>query len=261
MRNAVKTANINSDQAYIYSSPWSSEIFLEGRIPMNKGKFEVKGALPNPPLFFLQTLNKQLKANGIKTKEDIVISQTAIKYKAILIERKSPLLKEIASYTNRKSDNFFAETLLKAIGKSRGEGSTANGIRVIQSYLSERNINPGNFNITDGSGLSRNNLITAKGMCDLLKHNLKNSKTSFMELGLSIAGKTGSFKGLGKGTCYEGTLRGKSGYMRNVRSYAGIYQNDKGEKIVFCIILNDYNCSAGKARQIISGILENSFCP
>ncbi|NND76664.1 MAG: D-alanyl-D-alanine carboxypeptidase/D-alanyl-D-alanine-endopeptidase [Flavobacteriales bacterium] len=258
--NQVKTANIQNDQAYIYAGPGSKKVYMEGRIPMGKSAFEVKGAIPDPSMFFIETLELQLNAAGIDHNGDLLVEFQRTNFNVELFSHYSASLKEICIYTNRFSDNFFAETLLKQIGAARGEGSTNNGIRVIQRYLSERGINPGNFNITDGSGLSRNNLITAKGMVELLMKNLNGPNTKFTELGLSVSGRTGSLKRLGAMTCLEGKVQAKSGYMRNVRSYAGVFQNAQSENIVFCIIMNDFNCTAERAREIISEVMSKTMC-
>ncbi|MEM7162306.1 MAG: D-alanyl-D-alanine carboxypeptidase/D-alanyl-D-alanine-endopeptidase [Bacteroidota bacterium] len=258
--NEVKTANISNDQAYFYSSPWSDHIFMEGRIPLGKSRFKVKGSIPDPPKFLLETLGNQMKSNQIEWNGVFQYASRKVKVNEVIFTHKSTELKNIAAYTNSKSDNFFAETLLKLLGTQLGQGSTENGIKVLRSFLNDKGLKSTEYRATDGSGLSRDNLITCKLMCDFLCMNLEDADTKFTELGLSIAGKTGSFRRLGAGTCYEGALRGKSGYMRNVRSYTGIVQNDAGENIVFCTILNDHNCSPTKARLILSELLEEVLC-
>ena len=139
--------------------------------------------------------------------------------------------------------------MLKAIAKSRGEASTSNGIKIISEYLGTNDQKVSSFNIVDGSGLSRKNLVTTKGMVDFLRQNFDSETTNFSQLGLSVAGRSGSLKSLGRDKCFAGKLSAKSGYMENVRSYTGIYQNGEGENIIFCIILNNYNCSASRAKK------------
>jgi D-alanyl-D-alanine carboxypeptidase/D-alanyl-D-alanine-endopeptidase (penicillin-binding protein 4) len=67
------------------------------------------------------------------------------------------------------SDNFFAEMLLKGLGKrERGEGSTAAGAAVVRSELRQRIMHMEGIRIADGSGLSRYDRLTARAVGELL---------------------------------------------------------------------------------------------
>ena len=256
--NKVISRNIRSDQAYLYGGPYQENILAEGAIPLNQKRFEVKGSLPNPPHTFLEIFKQQLKSWGIELNGDCHIeSENKTQYRELGTYH-SPELGAIVSYTNRKSDNFFAETILKELGFNFGEGSTKKGLEVIANYFLDNDL--GNLEITDASGLSRTNLLSAGQMVSFLKHNMNTQKRNFTSFGLSTAGKSGSLRKLGAGTCFEGKMMGKSGYMKGVRSYTGIYLNEQEERIVYCIILNNHNCSAARARQLIGEVLEKTFC-
>jgi serine-type D-Ala-D-Ala carboxypeptidase/endopeptidase (penicillin-binding protein 4) len=67
------------------------------------------------------------------------------------------------------SDNFFAEMLMKLLGKRvRGEGSTAAGALVVRSELRQRIVHMEGVRIADGSGLSRYDRLTARAVGELL---------------------------------------------------------------------------------------------
>jgi D-alanyl-D-alanine carboxypeptidase/D-alanyl-D-alanine-endopeptidase (penicillin-binding protein 4) len=67
------------------------------------------------------------------------------------------------------SDNFFAEMLMKVLGKrERGAGTTAAGAAVVRSELRERIVHMDGVRIADGSGLSSYDRLTARALGELL---------------------------------------------------------------------------------------------
>ncbi|MCP2937103.1 D-alanyl-D-alanine carboxypeptidase, partial [Salmonella enterica subsp. enterica serovar Typhimurium] len=74
----------------------------------------------------------------------------------------SPPLEKIVYYTNTKSNNHYAESLLKSVGaaKSGQQGSTANGIDAVTAYWKGRGMDISGVHMSDGSGLSRANTVT-----------------------------------------------------------------------------------------------------
>jgi D-alanyl-D-alanine carboxypeptidase/D-alanyl-D-alanine-endopeptidase (penicillin-binding protein 4) len=114
---------------------------------------------------------------------------------------KSPTVAEIVQETNQRSMNLYAEHLLKAMGK----GSTKLGIRVVKEFWQSAGIDLTDAQITDGSGLSRNNILSAK-QCVAILLKLKNSPhfTTFFRSLPEVNG-----------------MRVKSGSMSLVKGYVG----------------------------------------
>jgi D-alanyl-D-alanine carboxypeptidase/D-alanyl-D-alanine-endopeptidase (penicillin-binding protein 4) len=114
---------------------------------------------------------------------------------------------------------LYAEHLLKKIGQTIShEGSTEAGTKAVADFWRSQNIDLEGFNMADGSGLSRKNLITAKQLVSIL---LKMKKTeSFPLFFQSLPQKNEN-------------SRAKSGSMSMVRAYAGYAGN-----IAFAIIVN-----------------------
>ena len=79
-------------------------------------------------------------------------------FRKLLFQYTSPPLSEIIYHTNQKSNNLYAETLLKTTGKViLNDGSTSSGIKAVENYWTGKGINLIGFNMEDGSGLSRLN--------------------------------------------------------------------------------------------------------
>ena len=216
-RNEVKTGPEGSgDCACIYGSEFSSVQSIRGTIPFGVNEFAIRGAIPDPAAFCADLLAQELQERKVTiTNEDIEPLGNRVDVHTTY----SPTIGEIVHWTNQKSINLYAEHLLKKMGEvACGEGSTASGKKAVTNFWNSQNINLGGFNMADGSGLSRKNLVTTRQLVEiLLKMKKSSSSPIFFE---SLPQK-------------EGCMRAKSGYMSLVKGYTG-YTG----KIAFAILVN-----------------------
>ena len=228
-QNEVKTGPIGSgDRACIYGSEFSPFQYVRGTVPAGVNEFSIKGAIPDPAPFCAQLLTKALRTKSISVEEvELSPSQKRIAFHTTY----SPPLSEILYWTNQKSINLYAEHLLKKIGETvYREGSTQAGTRAIVDFLQAQNIDLKGFNMADGSGLSRKNLITAKQLVTLLQ---KMKTSPHYALFLRSLPQKGEF------------VHAKSGSMSLIKCYAGY----KGE-IAFAIMINQCLDSAWMNKKI-----------
>jgi D-alanyl-D-alanine carboxypeptidase (penicillin-binding protein 4) len=81
----------------------------------------------------------------------------------------SPNITKIINITNRTSNNLYAETLFKTIGKvMTGTGSMDSSAVAVTRFLKAKGINTSGLRVEDGSGLSRLNYISAKTLTEFL---------------------------------------------------------------------------------------------
>jgi D-alanyl-D-alanine carboxypeptidase/D-alanyl-D-alanine-endopeptidase (penicillin-binding protein 4) len=115
---------------------------------------------------------------------------------ALVARSNSFSLERIVFRMNHVSDNFFAEMLLKQLGKAiRGQGSTAAGARVVREELGQRIAHMGGVRVVDGSGLSLDDRLTARAVGELLRSAIRDG-TIGDELvdSLPIAGVNGTLE-------------------------------------------------------------------
>jgi serine-type D-Ala-D-Ala carboxypeptidase/endopeptidase (penicillin-binding protein 4) len=253
------TASGSSDNGYIFSAPYNNKGWISGTIPENKEDFILKGSIPDPPLFLAKTLDKQLRAKGIKIKSDPLTIRIKPELRndslKIISETLSPPLSSIIEVLNHKSVNLYAEHLIKELGKSfKNSGTTAAGAEVIREFLDSAGIRTDGMFIADGSGLSSMDAVNSHEMVKLLFFMKKNGRffNSYFN-SLPEAGKEGTLKNYFKDPVFNSRLRAKSGSLARVRSYAGYFTTMSGKEMIFCIIVNNYTGSSGK---LISGIEE-----
>lgn len=259
-KNELKASDINKDLAYIYGAPLDFERTLRGTIPKNRSRFKIKGSIPDPALLIAQQLQKTLEDTGIvimKKATTMQLSNPEIKTRKTIFITSSPTLSEIIKLTNTKSVNLYAEHLVKYIGWHENKNpSTKESTDFIQDFWQEKGINTTGFYLNDGSGLSRHNVLTSKQLAELLVYMKTEGKyfESF-ENSLAIAGKTGTLKSLCKGTYAANNLKGKSGYMSRVRSYAGYVKTKSGKELAFALVLNNYTCTAYQAKKKLEKLM------
>lgn len=248
--NNTLTSGGKGDNAIIYPNG-----LIAGTIPANQSSYEIEGNMAHPDLILRNEFEHTLETKGIQILYDLddIENQDSIlnqkfdysTYK-LVYSHTSPTLDKIVYYTNVKSDNHYAETLLNTLAfvKTKQTATTANGISIVTAFWKDRGVDISGLFMDDGSGLSRSNAITTKIQSTILSKIYRDSTlyTSFNS-SLPIAGKNGSMSSLCKGTFAENNLRAKTGYINRVRAYAGYVTSKNGKKIAFSIIFNNYSCS------------------
>lgn len=257
------TAGGNDDSAFIYGSPYSLYRKAEGTIPPNKKNYEVEGSIPDPALACAKALELALKNIHITVVQK---ATTAKKLKETdsytTANRKnihahySPTLDKIVYWTNLKSVNLYAEQLLKFMSyKKTGFGTETKGTQIVINYWKDRGVDVSGFNMADGCGLARANVITTKTEVQILDKMSKDKNFDAFYKSFPIAGKSGSFGNLCEGTFAENNLRAKSGYISMVRGYTGYVKNRKGDLLCFSVLANNYECSPTEMKRKLEKLL------
>jgi D-alanyl-D-alanine carboxypeptidase/D-alanyl-D-alanine-endopeptidase (penicillin-binding protein 4) len=150
------------------------------------------------------------------------------------------------------SQNLYAETLVKALGASAGEvGTTAAGRRLMRKTLTAWGIPEDAYVISDGSGLSRSNYVSAEMITAILARMYRDPRhRDEFAATLPIAGKDGTIASRMRRTLAEGNATAKTGSIANVRSLSGYVRTKDGETLVFSIIANDFVIPAATVNWI-----------
>jgi len=253
----------SGDNGYIYGVPYTQLRYVRGTIPPNRNLFAIKGSLSDPSLSCAQWLRAELLSCGIPVQGEATTlrqlwaeDELPHTQRNTLHTRQSPPLIEILEATNMKSVNLFAEVLAKEIAIARGrKGSTEAGLEEIEAYWQGRGVNLQGIILRDGSGLSPNNAVAPLHMARILATIRKGPNGDTFKTTLPVAGRSGSLKGMLKGTAAEGRLSAKSGYISGVRSYAGYVTLPSGQEVAFAMIANNYACGAGAMRRKLEKLM------
>ncbi len=255
-------ASGSEDDAFVYGDPDGYSRKVTGTIPPNKSHYEVEAEMPSPPLFFADQLQNELKKTNLSATDVKLICTEDATYNyskdQLVYTHVSPRMEKIVYYTNTKSNNHYAESLLKTIGavKSTKQGTTANGITAVENYWKGRGVDISGLHMADGSGLSRANTITTKIQATVLSKIYRDSLMyPAFNNSLPVAGKNGSMTSLCKGTFAENNLRAKTGYINRARGYCGYVKTKSGKELAFSVLFNNYDCSAKEMKLKIEKLL------
>jgi D-alanyl-D-alanine carboxypeptidase/D-alanyl-D-alanine-endopeptidase (penicillin-binding protein 4) len=152
------------------------------------------------------------------------------------------------------SDNSIAENLIRHVAAAREMPTTAEGsAAAVTAELRRLKVPMRRVNIVDGSGLSRQNQLTAKAATAINRAMMDPARP---ELALGIfamprAGVTGTLSsrfGSGLTRCARDKVMAKTGTLSNVVSLSGIAGAKDGRPRAFTIFINDFRSSTTSAR-------------
>ncbi|MCK4308240.1 D-alanyl-D-alanine carboxypeptidase/D-alanyl-D-alanine-endopeptidase [candidate division WOR-3 bacterium] len=233
-------------------------LVLKGEISKeSSGKTFVRH-IENPALHTAIAFKKVLETRGIKVKGKISKRELSDSLKPIYTHYSRPLVHLIYEM-NKESINFYADQILKTLGAELLEppGSFEKGGLKLQEFLKGIGLGENEFRIYDGSGLSRYDLISPQGIVKVLLYGLSDPeiRPEFLS-SLPTAGIDGTLERRLRGSSSARKVRAKTGTMRSISSLSGYTLTEKGNLIIFSIMMNNYTTSASLIRKIQDNIVE-----
>ena len=140
---------------------------MTGSIPLGTQTVNRSVAVVNPTVFYAGALKDGLIARGISVSGDAVdfddiAAEMPSTERRVLVTTQSPPLRDMAIVLMKESQNLYAETFLKALGAAKnGLGTTEGGRIAARNTLTSWGVAPDGYVMSDGSGLSRYNYVTA----------------------------------------------------------------------------------------------------
>lgn len=172
----------------------------------------------------------------------------------------SPTVEQIARVTNWRSDNYYAETLYRMIGRTN-EGSAAYAACCSAEYkaLAKIGVSTDEVQIRDGSGLSREDYITPEFFCNFLKAMMstRNYEAYMRTIGWPGHGMY-EYRLAKEPKALKERIRYKSGSIGGVLSYSGYVRPTSGkteDTIVFSVIVNNCLASYDVLRPMLDRIV------
>ena len=205
-----------------------------------------------------------LLKNGIESLPEIIdikdIEESCDQARIPVTETYSPELWKIVNVTNRISNNMYAETILKTIGKElTGVGSYDSSIVALKRVLKEMEVDTEGFTMEDGSGLSRQNYVSPKFFCNYYASMQKSGIFAEFFNSLPMPGGPGTLKSVLKNEEQElkDRIHAKSGSLSNVRCYAGYVQGNKKQGLIrFAILTNNFAARTSQMQPKIEGFMK-----
>ncbi len=280
---AITSARGSKNELQLYRGVGENTLEITGSIPLGDAGFIGGVAIPDPALAFVSMFRDALVKRGVKIDGRVrtvnarsggsIVPNTSVASPPSTIvsspveiaSLQSPPFSLIAAHTLKPSQNQYTEIILRTLGKVRltpmgqslmatNQDNETAGLEVVRNFLHQAGVGDSDLVLSDGSGLSRNDMITANATVQLLTFMSKHKYFAQFRDALPIAGVDGTLRTRMKGTPAEGNVRAKTGSLSSVASLSGYVTTAAGEHLVFSMMLNNYPDAAALRRDSIDAI-------
>lgn len=216
-----------------------------------KNTTRIQVPVPYLRRYFILRLEEALIANKITYNSKFQKVKTPAN--AELIAEINHPISEASIDILKKSNNLVAETLFKLAGGkyTKNTGSHSTAMAMFNNYCYNNKIDCSNIRLTDGSGVSKNNLVTADFMTEFLvkiadKYGYNNVKTQLPTAGEGTLAN--------RMLLLENSIYAKTGTLSNISGITGYIDTKCGNSYAFAIYVTD-----GKTKEATKKILEESI--
>ena len=228
-RFLVETDLVKGEEEDITVGHNGNRYTVVGTIPKRKNRCRLSLSIDRPDALFVQELTDRLRLSGINIGGESL---------------------------NIRSDTLYAVSLLRLLVlPSQKTGSAKDGIARIRQYWQPLGADSLELFLYDGSGLARNNKISARYLARVLEKTAQNTSIAetFVQ-SLPLVGKEGSVASFMRDNKLPGELRLKSGSMSDVLAYAGYYTTPYN-RYAIVILVNNYTCKRPQLKYKIATLL------
>ena len=167
-----------------------------------------------------------------------------------------PLLQDIR-VINKVSQNLHAEILLRLLGRERGSaGTIEGGLEVLRGFLTQAGISSDQYTFYDGSGLSRQNLVTPHAIVQLLHYCATQPWGADYKATFPVAGIDGSLTERLTSPGVQSRILAKTGSLGGVKALSGYATTNSGQTLVFSILSNNFNITAKRVTEAIDELVK-----
>lgn len=224
--------------------PGTNNVIVRGAYYSGNASDLVCVTVDNPSMYFGTVLAEEMKRAGITIGGEVRLAKKGVERvttkdpRALIIH--SSDLRTTLAVTNKQSQSFYAEQLLKRTGAARfAQGSFASGVKAAAEFLEGAGIKPGSYVMSDGGGLSRTSRFSAKQFTTVLGYVYSLPYGMDFVESLSFSGIDHTLRKRLTGADYRGKIAAKTGTLNGVAALSGYAFNNSGKVLAFSILAND----------------------
>jgi len=240
--------------------PGSNVVTVLGTLPAKSNPRKLILAIQEPALHAAAMLKRLLEDRGVK------IDGTARKLslppgapegekRVVLAEHRSIPLADSVKLVNKISQNLHTEMLLRTAARQDGAWTTPEDLaNYSTTFYTLAGIPSGDVVQTDGSGLSRHDLVTPRALVALLLYAQKQPWFEVYFASLPVAGIDGTLEDRMKNSIADGRLHAKSGSVEHVRTRSGYADLPNGRRLVFSFLSNNMGSKGHEATDALDAL-------
>lgn len=247
--NRVLTIERGERKVEFYRGASGSELHVWGVIPRAGGAYTQELAIGDPALYAAEVLRDTLLRRGISIRGRAVArhrfpdeKQTPLPDLSVLLaEHRSPPLFDLLQVVDKVSQNLHAEMFLREVAVTAGHaGSREAGLASMDQFLSGIGISSDEYQFTDGSGLSRDTLVSPAAITQLLVHmNQSPHREEWFNL-LPIGGEDGTLGSRFAGHAEARAIHAKTGTLDHVKAISGYADTPAYGRVAFSLLVNNF---------------------
>ncbi|MGH7517399.1 MAG: D-alanyl-D-alanine carboxypeptidase/D-alanyl-D-alanine endopeptidase [Gemmatimonadales bacterium] len=259
---AVTTPGDTGTTIDFFRDPGTLHIRAEGRVALTgRGRTEYF-ALPDPDYYAAVALRAALVEAGVTVEGAVRSTSDSLAYAPAraglpLAEVTSRPLRDWLFPILNTSQNWFAEMLLKQLGRRFGRAGTwREGLTVERRFLIDSlGIDSTQLALVDGSGLANSNLVTPLALARLLDAMRRHPRSEPFLAALPRSGSRGSLARRFIGTPAEGRVLAKPGSIARVNGLAGYLELDRGMTVTFAVLANHHTLAGTAVTARIDSLI------
>ncbi|MBM4030951.1 MAG: D-alanyl-D-alanine carboxypeptidase/D-alanyl-D-alanine-endopeptidase [Planctomycetes bacterium] len=249
--NAATTsrARLGNNRIVAHRRLGTNRIAVTGEIRHQGAPFTTWMTVHDPALYTAAVFADLLRAKGIPVAGPVRLLTPPLKLEPARLREiitTASALKDAVAVANTNSQNFYAEQMLKTLGREKGgKGTWAAGAEAVEGFLRSAKVT-GAFSYTDGSGLARADRFSARQLVQLLGY-ANGRRWGNRYLGsLAEPGEEGTLSR--RLDALKGRLFAKTGYIASVSALSGYVESRGNRLLAFSVLVNDFRCSLSDVR-------------
>ena len=257
-RVVTSAAEAKSDLT-LTREPNSKIVVVRGTLPARSTPRKLVLAMHDPAEHAATLLARLLRERGIKVDgapHAVHVAESAsTPPRAVLAEHLSVPLSDSVKLVNKISQNLHTEMLLRAAARQSFIWNSPDDLMKFPAdFYTAAGIAPGDVIQTDGSGLSRHDLVTPRAIVSLLKYAQDQPWFAPFYASLPVAGIDGTLEPLMKTTIAAGRIHAKTGSVEHVRTRSGYAETINGRPLIFSFMSNNQGGKNHEALDALDGL-------
>jgi len=245
----------------IEREPGSRQLRIWGTLPRNDPGLTEILAIHDPALYAAVALRDALERRGVAVRGEAVARHSlpgapvAPSSGFELARMDSAPLLEGLRVAAKVSQNLHAEMILRAVGRARrGTGTREAGLEEMRMFLKEIGVPASEYQLDDGSGLSRTSLVTPDAVVKLLRFMYRSPyRQNWLSL-LPVGGEDGTLRLRMRDTAAAGRIHAKTGSLTHVTALSGYAERKDGTMLAFSFLANNQSVPAAEVRAVLDKI-------
>jgi D-alanyl-D-alanine carboxypeptidase/D-alanyl-D-alanine-endopeptidase (penicillin-binding protein 4) len=262
VENSVLTSARGVEQQLaVARDPGSRLIRVSGSMPLDAPPRRLTIAVEDPAEFAAGVLARLLIAQGVKVdgqsrgRHTADPAPAAAAPQTVFAEHTSVPLSDEIRLTNKNSENLHAELLLLLSAHEKaGAKNYEDALKSESDFFRAAGIADGDVVLSDGSGLSRKDMITPRAVVQLLRYAAKQPWGELYRSTLPVAAEDGTLSDRMKNSPAAGRVFAKTGTIGHGNTLSGYATTVHGEQLLFSILGNNNNLHAQDANKVIDAI-------